>query len=260
MSPSFPLSSVAVDVADVARTAFFFDFDGTLCSLAPSPDAVVVSPRVPVLLKALIARNEAAVAIVSGRPINDIDHFLAPLSLPAAGSHGAEFRDSDGRVEQVGFGDPRLEQMRAMLQEVVSAHPGLLLEMKQAGLAVHYRAAPQHAAVVEAATLQAVESQGGAFVLQPGKMVFEIKPKGVDKGRAIRRFMQTAPFAGRLPVFVGDDLTDEKGFAVVNEMGGVAIKIGEGETIAQYRMPAVDDLLDWLERIAGTAGTAGTAP
>jgi len=244
MSSSFPLP-------DVATTAFFFDFDGTLCALAPSPDAVVVSPRVPVLLNALIARNDAAVAIVSGRPIADIDKFLAPLSLPVAGSHGAEFRDLDGSVEQVGFGDPRLEQMRATLQVTVSAHPGLLLEMKSAGLAVHYRAAPQHAAVVEAATQQAVADQGGAFVLQPGKMVFEIKPKGVDKGRAIRRYMETAPFAGRTPVFVGDDLTDEKGFAVINELGGLAIKIGEGETIAAHRLPAVEDLLDWLDRVVG---------
>jgi len=247
MSSSLPLP-------DVATTAFFFDFDGTLCALAPSPDAVVVSPRVPVLLNKLVASNDAAVAIVSGRPIADIDKFLTPLHLPVAGSHGAEFRDVDGSVEQVGFGDPRLEHMRASLQTLVSAHPGLLLEMKSAGLAVHYRAAPQHAAAVEAATQQAVAEQGGAFVLQPGKMVFEIKPKGVDKGRAIRRYMEAAPFAGKMPVFVGDDLTDEKGFAVIDELGGLAVKIGEGDTIAAHRLPAVNDLLDWLERIVGMVG------
>ncbi|MGI4983789.1 MAG: trehalose-phosphatase [Janthinobacterium lividum] len=235
-------------------TAFFFDFDGTLCALAPTPDGVQVAPRVPVLLGALRDRSNQALAIVTGRPIGDIDRFLAPLHLPIAGSHGAERRGLDGETVRVGFGDPRLRDMQRLLEEVVAAHPGLLLEVKGAGLAVHYRAAPQHAAVAERATQQAVALHGDAFVLQPGKMVFEIKPQGVDKGRAIRHFMTGAPFAGRTPLFAGDDLTDEKGFAVVNELGGLSVKIGEGETLATLRLPSVEAFVDWLGRVVDAAG------
>lgn len=245
--------SSAASVPTLDTTAFFFDFDGTLCALAPTPDGVRVAPRVPVLLDALRERSDQAVAIVTGRPIGDIDRFLAPLHLPIAGSHGAERRGLDGETVRVGFGDPRLLEMRRPLDEAVAAHPGLLLEVKGAGLALHYRAAPQHAAVAERATRQAVDLHGDAFVLQPGKMVFEIKPQGVDKGRAIQHFMERAPFAGRTPLFAGDDLTDEKGFAVVNALGGWSVKIGEGETLATLRLPSVEAFVDWLAEIVDAA-------
>lgn len=234
----------------VANTAFFFDFDGTLCALAPTPDAVVVAPEVPALLTRLRERSGDAVAIVTGRPISDIDRFLAPLSLPIAGSHGAERRGHDGQCEQIGFGDPRLTHMQGEMRLFVDAHPGLLLEVKGAGLAIHFRAAPHLGTLVEDTLSKAIAVHGDAFVLQGGKMVFEVKPKGVDKGRAIRRFMEDAPFAGRIPLFAGDDLTDEKGFAVVNELGGLSVKIGEGETIAGLRLHSVEDFIVWLARVA----------
>lgn len=234
---------------DPSRTAFFFDFDGTLCALAPTPDAVRVAPHVPSLLAQLRERSDNALAIVTGRPIDDIDRFLAPLTLPIAGSHGAERRGLDGQVERIGFGDPRLAQAEAELRALVNAVPGLLMEVKGAGLAVHFRAAPEEGARVEAAMQQVVAQHGDAFVLQPGKMVFEIKPKGVDKGLAIRTFLAAAPFAGRVPLFAGDDLTDEKGFAVVNELGGISVKIGDGESLANVRLPSVEAFVDWLGRI-----------
>lgn len=248
----------ATALPSAATTAFFFDFDGTLCALAPTPDAVAVAPQVPSLLGTLQAQSNNALAIVTGRPITDIDRFLSPLTLPIAGSHGAELRGLDGDIQRVGFGDLRLLEMRHELEPIVAAHPGLLLELKGAGLAVHYRAAPQHESVAQEATRRVVDRYDGAFVLQPGKMVFEIKPHGVDKGRAIQRFMDAAPFGGRTPLFAGDDLTDEKGFAVVNQLGGLSVKIGEGETIANVRLPSVDAFIDWLQQIADAGDAAHT--
>jgi len=238
---------------DPSRTAFFFDFDGTLCALAPTPDAVQVAPEVPSLLLQLRERSDNALAIVTGRPIEDIDRFLAPLTsqvtLPIAGSHGAERRGLDGKIDRIGFGDARLAQLEAALRSLVTAVPGLLLEVKGAGLAVHFRAAPHEGPRVESVMREAVDRHGDAFVLQPGKMVFEIKPKGVDKGLAIRAFLEAAPFAGRVPLFAGDDLTDEKGFAVVNVLGGISVKIGEGESLAKVRVASVDAFVAWLKQI-----------
>ena len=131
----------------------------------------------------------------------------------------------------------------------------MLLEIKGAALALHYRNAPDREPAARAATERLVQEYADAYVLQPGKMVYEIKPKDVDKGRAVRAFMSEPPFTGRKPVFVGDDLTDEKGFAVVNEFGGLSIKVGAGDTLAHARIESVGAFLDWLHDIAGMAGT-----
>ncbi|WP_347554694.1 trehalose-phosphatase [Robbsia sp. KACC 23696] len=237
------------------ETAFFFDFDGTLAPLAPTPDAVQVAEGAIAALQTLQTATGGAVAIVSGRPIHEIDRFLAPLALPIAGSHGAEMRrgaQADSEVVRIGFGDPRLEAMRVQLEPMVAAQNGLLLEVKGAGLAVHYRAAPQLQSLVEQVTTDVVRAANAAeeaFVLQPGKMVVEIKPHGVDKGRAIELFLEQAPFAGRKPFFVGDDLTDEKGFKVVNARGGLSVKIGEGDSIAGHREPSVEAFVAWLKQL-----------
>ena len=207
-------------ILSLAETAFFFDFDGTLVELAPTPDGVVVPRLVPDLLTTLRRVTNGAVAVVSGRGIDSIDSYLAMPDLPIAGLHGAERRDSNGDMQRIGFNDERLLRMEHVLEDVVSRNAGMLLEIKGAALALHYRNAPDREPVARAATERLVQEYADAYVLQPGKMVYEIKPKDVDKGRAVRAFMSEPPFAGRKPVFVGDDLTDEKGFAVVNEFGG----------------------------------------
>jgi trehalose 6-phosphate phosphatase len=237
----------------VAEAAFFFDFDGTLTELAATPDAVVVDPRVRPLLEALSRLTGGAVAIVSGRGVENLDGMLAPMRLPTAGLHGAERRDANGDLLRVGFGDERLLTMEHALEQVVNDNPGMLLEIKGAALALHYRNAPARETAARIATERLVERFADGYVLQPGKMVFEIKPRNVDKGRAIAAFLDEPPFAARRPVFAGDDLTDEKGFAVVNERNGVSIKIGAGDTIARCRLDAVGDLLDWMERIVAGA-------
>ena len=239
------------DSFPLAETAFFFDFDGTLVELAPTPAGVIVQPAVPLILNALRRATNGAVAVVSGRGIDSIDAFLHMPDMPVAGLHGAERRDSNADVMRVGFNDERLLRMEHVLAGVVKANPGMLLEIKGAALALHYRNAPERGAAARNATEQLVAQYSDAYVLQPGKMVYEIKPKNVDKGRAVAAFMDEPPFAGRRPVFIGDDLTDEKGFAVVNERKGVSIKVGAGDTIAHLRVESVGALLQWLGVIAG---------
>jgi trehalose 6-phosphate phosphatase len=141
--------------------------------------------------------------------------------------------------------------MERVLEQVVADNPGMLLEIKGAALALHYRNAPTREAAARVAAEQLAERFSDGYVLQPGKMVFEIKPKGVDKGRALAAFLDEPPFAGRMPVFAGDDLTDEKGFAVVNARGGLSIKVGAGETSARTRLDSVDAL---HEQIASWLG------
>jgi trehalose 6-phosphate phosphatase len=242
------------DSLSLAETAFFFDFDGTLVELASTPDGIFVPRSVPDILAALRRATNGAVAVVSGRGIDNIDSFLQMPDLPVAGMHGAERRDSNGDVQRIGFNDERLLRMEHELEKVVNTNPGMLLEIKGAALALHYRNAPDREAAARAATEGLVQRYADAYVLQPGKMVYEIKPKDVDKGRAVRAYMAEPPFTGREPVFIGDDLTDEKGFAVVNEFDGLSVKIGPGDTVARARIESVELLLDWLQVISGTAG------
>src|SRR3984957_14986265 len=240
-------------VLSPSETAFFFDFDGTLVELAPTPDGVLVQPRVIELLSALRSLTNGAVASVSGRGIDSIDSFLGMPDLPIAGLHGAERRDANGDTQRIGFHDERLLRMEQVLAQVVNEHPGMLLEIKGAALALHYRNAPDREPVARAATERLVADYPGSYVLQPGKMVYEIKPKDVDKGRSVRAFLDEPPFTGRRPVFAGADLTDEKGFAGVNDRGGVSIKVGPGDTIARSRLDSVGALLDWLDAIVTAA-------
>ncbi|WP_186137802.1 trehalose-phosphatase [Burkholderia gladioli] len=221
-------------------TAFFFDFDGTLVDLAPTPDGIHVPDSLPAMLSELRTLARGAVAIVSGRGIDSIDSFLGLADLPVAGLHGAERRDANGDTMRVGFNDERLLRIERELAAVVERNPGTLLEIKGAAVALHFRNAPEREGVAREAAERLVAEYPDAYVLQPGKMVFEIKPKGVDKGRAITAFLGEPPFAGRRPVFAGDDLTDEKGFAVVDAAGGLSIKIGAGDTSAKTRLDSVE--------------------
>lgn len=199
--------------------------------------------------------SSAALAIVSGRPILEIDHFLAPLHLPAAGLHGAERRASDGTVHRLTVDQTQVAAMRTAGQHLVDQHPGLLMEDKGIGVAMHYRQAPEHAHAVRRFALTQVAPRRREFAIQPGKMVVEIKPRRMNKGSAVVLFMNEAPFKGKTPVFVGDDLTDEKGYAAVHKMGGISVKIGAGPTRAQIRLPDVAALHAWLAQL-----TAGAPP
>lgn len=216
------------------NSAFFFDFDGTLVEIASRPELVHVEPQVRDLLRTLRERFGGAVAVVTGRPLDVVDDFLAPLVLPTAGEHGSIRRDSGGQVHANENGAEVVEAAERMLKPFVESHEGLMLERKTVSVALHYRLQPGLAEACRVAA-QNVVANSPDLVLLPGKMVFELKPKGVDKGVAVRAFLEEAPFKGRSPVFVGDDVTDEHAFAVVNAVGGTTIKINGGETQAKYR-------------------------
>lgn len=225
------------------RHALFLDFDGTLVDIAPSPDSVVVDPQLTTALAQLHERLGGALAIISGRPIHELDHWLAPLTLPAAGVHGAERRHGNGEVERLQI--DALDAVAQGLQRLVDGHAGLRLERKGMAVALHYREAPELQALCEQAMAEVQAAHAALHVLH-GKKVLELLPRGVSKGHAIEAFMAEPPFAARHPVFVGDDVTDEAGFAFVRQHGGSAVKVGPGETAAQQRLEGPADVRRWL--------------
>jgi len=214
-------------VRDQAReTALFLDVDGTLLDIAERPDAVFVPAGLRKTLAALHDRLGGALALVSGRPVPDLDRLFAPLILPAAGVHGAQWRLGRGewitQLPSVAM-DPA---MRQRLLALASRHPGVLVEDKGSSVALHYRAVPA-ARDGLAAALAEVLAGAAQLRLLPGKMVFEIVAGGVEKADALRRFLDHAPFAGRSPVYLGDDVTDESALALCARLGGLALAVGE---------------------------------
>ena len=242
--------------------ALFLDVDGTLIEIADAPDAVHVDERIGGLLERLRCRLGGALALASGRSLGVLDCFFAPLELPAAGLHGLERRSADGAINQTD-GAAALGPARRELARFVATHPGTLLEDKSATLALHYR----RAAGAEAAARQLMEqvqaSLGSGYRVQEGKMVLELKPHRPNKRTVVEDFMAEAPFRGRVPVFIGDDITDEDGFAAAQSVGGAAIVVGlERETgrtsSAQYGLSGVRELHRWLEALCD--GLAGESP
>ncbi|BAQ18182.1 trehalose-phosphatase [Methyloceanibacter caenitepidi] len=238
------------NLPDVPReSAFFFDFDGTLVEIAPRPELVAVEPKVREVLEGLAVKYDGAVAIVTGRPLEAVDGFLAPIQLATAAEHGSIRRDATGALHVDEGNAEAVEAAYAILQPFVAANDGMILERKRSSIAIHYRQRPDLAGPCEDLVHQAV-AQNPTLVILPGKMVFELKPKGVDKGEAVRAFLEEAPFQGRTPVFMGDDVTDEHAFEVVNALGGLSIKVDDGHTIANYRTDR-KGLFAWLFQLVG---------
>lgn len=229
----------------------FFDIDGTLLEIAPTPDAVNVGKRVLAVLEALRETTNGAVALISGRTLDQIDHLFSPMRLPASGLHGLEMRLGSGEVRRPPPPTEGFISMRTALADFASRNPGLLFEDKGQSFALHYRLAPELESEARAQVEKAIGKWGDGYNLLAGKMVFEVKPSQVDKGKVIEAFMVTEPFAGRRPVYVGDDVTDEDAFAVVNRLDGYSIHVGHtSATCAKYVIADVSTLLDWLEMTA----------
>lgn len=226
--------------------ALFLDIDGTLLTHAETPDAVYVDDALRELLERLQLQNGGALALVSGRAIADVDALFAPLVLPVAGQHGVEWRDAAGNVHHLPFPEEHLRQVAQRFAAFKARHPGIVFEDKGHNLALHYRLAPQLEREVRTLVEHAVADLGENFELQAGKLVYELKPGGHDKGTAIEALLSTAPFEARTPVFIGDDLTDEYGFATVQRLGGHAVKVGEGESVAEWRLADVEAVRAWL--------------
>jgi trehalose 6-phosphate phosphatase len=227
--------------------ALFLDVDGTLLEIAATPDAVKVPAALRNTLQLAAAREGGALALISGRRIAELDTLFAPCVFPAAGQHGLERRDAQGAITRPDIDSALLQPARAALTELQTEHKGLLLEDKGTALAMHYRLAPKCESLVRTVMTELAGSLVGQFELRSGKCVLELAPEGYSKRTAIEAFMAEPPFAGRTPVFVGDDVTDEDGFAAVNALGGYSIRVGQcGATAARHRFGSVSAVVAWL--------------
>lgn len=226
--------------------AYFFDIDGTLVDITDSPAAVRLDHDLLRLIEELYDSSRGAVALISGRTIADIDRLFSGRRLPAAGQHGIERRDAAGVVARHAFPAEQLAWARERLGAAAAGKQGLMLEDKGLSLALHYRRAPWLAGYAHRVSRSLLPRIGANFCIQGGKRVVEIKPAGRDKGMAVLEFMRETPFRGRVPVFVGDDVTDEYGFGAVNRLRGYSIKVGRGTTAARWRLANVEAVQRWL--------------
>jgi trehalose 6-phosphate phosphatase len=231
-------------------SALFLDVDGTLLEIALRPELVRVPDGLPSLIIRLSAEREGALALISGRPLTQLDRLFQPWQGAAAGLHGLERRRADGILDCVvdSASAAALDRLRPKLTAFAADGTGLTLEDKGGTLAIHYRAAPQREPEIRAVVEALHREIASVLRLIMGKMVVEFQPRSADKGRAIAAFLAEPPFVGRQPVFVGDDTTDEDGFAEIRRRGGVAVRVGpfDGGTAANYRLPTVKAVLAWL--------------
>ena len=226
--------------------AYFLDVDGTLLDIADTPNAVCVDTALLSLIARLYRESGGAMALVSGRAISDLEKLLGTLRLPLAGQHGLERRDAAGRLWMHAAPPAAKCAIKEALAPVLQRHPGLLLEDKGLTLALHYRLAPHLASYAHRLMGRLAEDAGAGLEVQLGKRVAEVKPSGIDKGTAVAEYLLESPFKGRRPVFIGDDLNDEHGFAEVNKLDGISIKVGKGRSCARYRLPDVAAVRRWL--------------
>ena len=237
--------------------ALFLDVDGTLLEFAVRPDLVRLPLGALETLGRISDRLDGALALVSGRPLAELDALFAPLQLPAAGLHGQQLRGASA-AQAMPAGDA-LSALRREAMQLAQRHPGVVIEDKGANLALHWRAAPEAEPALRALALAHLPRLPG-YRLQPGDHVIELLPADVDKGLAVRTLLAEAPFHGRTPVFVGDDLTDEYGFAAAHAHGGWSVLVGDRmPSRAQYRLAGPTEVHAWLRRNAFDTTTEETA-
>lgn len=248
MSPTSSLDTRPLPPPLRADQALFLDIDGCLIEFADTPDGALVPPDLLGVLPRVAEALDGALALVSGRAVSSIDALFAPLVLPAAGQHGHERRAHDGLLHAPpdAVRDDAFDAARAEALRVVAEHPQAVFEDKPSGFALHWRRVPTAGAALRAFADSAVQHLPG-YTLQPGDHVVEIKPQGADKGTAIEAFLEEPPFRGRMPVFLGDDLTDEHGFDLVNARGGASVLIGRRtESLARFHLRDPAAVADWL--------------
>lgn len=231
----------------------FLDIDGTLLDFAATPSGVHVPETLIDNLIDLRLVLEDALAFVSGRMLEDVDSLFSPLRMPGAFSHGGEFRYPDFRVVRQLADSERVEEALTRARTWSYQHPGVIVETKGDALALHYRRAPAHETAVRQFAHELLELLGKDYHLLEGNAVVEIKPGDRSKGHAICELLRRPQWSDRVPVFLGDDVTDEDGFKVVNAMGGISIKVGEGETQAISCLPGPRAVRQWLRSLASSA-------
>lgn len=242
----------------LGEVAILLDIDGTIVDIAPTPREVWVSPELCHTLSRLLERTGGALALVSGRSLADMDLLFAPLELPMIGGHGAEVRMSpDGPVDSH-RARPLDDHLKRRFAAIKSAGPGIIVEDKGYGLALHYRLAPQLEQTVADRVAEIVaELPVDTIEVLPGKAVIEIKPAGFNKGSAVRELMNVAPFAGRRPIFIGDDKTDEAAFAVLPEFNGLGFSVGRIVPGVKGHFHTPNDVRAWLRGLAESDAMIG---
>jgi trehalose 6-phosphate phosphatase len=243
---------------DLRKCAILLDIDGTILDIAPSPQQVRVSPELRHTLARLDELTGGALALVSGRPLADIDLIFSPLQLAAIGGHGAELRAVAGAEPRVSAA-PLNTALKRRLASVTEIGPGILAEDKGYSLALHYRLAPEKGEELRAAVAEicAAVPQGTIEIL-PGKLVVEIKPAGVSKANAVCDLMRYPPFAGRRPIFIGDDTTDVPVFGIISRFGGLGFSVGQIVADVDGHFDKPETVRSWLARIAADGeSTAG---
>lgn len=228
--------------------ALFLDFDGTLVPFAETPDAIVVEQSVHTLLDGLHETLDGAFAMVTGRSVANLDKHLGHSRFTIAGVHGAEWRLAGESEVNTVPGDS-FDDARAVIQAFAADHPDLVAEEKSGGVTLHFRRAP-HLRDDARHVMEKAFGHRPDFELMSGNMMWEARRQGVDKGAAIKRLMGTQEFTNRVPIFIGDDVTDEDGFHTMNQLGGMGVKVGQGETAAAYRLDDISSVHDWLEEFA----------
>ena len=237
------------------EVAILLDVDGTILDLAPTPGGVSAPESLGATLARLSQRSGGALALVSGRPLDDLDLIFSPLQLPAIGGHGAEIRVSPGSPVDRSNAAQLDGRLKRRLAAIAAEASGIIVEDKGYSLALHYRLAPEMEGAVKraVATIQADWPANAIEVLR-GKAVIEIKPVGFDKGTAVRRLMTHPPFAGRRPIFIGDDTTDETAFAVLPEFGGIGFSVGRIVPGTTHCFENPGEVRGWLARVAAGYG------
>jgi trehalose 6-phosphate phosphatase len=258
-TPGETMTHLLATPIDLHKVAILLDVDGTLLDIAATPREVFVPESLRETLQRLLDRTGGALALVSGRPLADLDLIFAPLKLPAVGGHGAEIRRSPTSNVDRGHAAPLAEDVKRRFAEIAALGPGILIEDKGFGIALHYRLAPEKEDVIRAAVAMICDEEThlGLEVL-PGKAVLEIKGRGFTKGTALQQLMQYPPFKGRRPVFIGDDRTDEHAFAVLPEFDGVGLSVGRPAPGAAEYFDTPNDVRLWLEQISRVEETASS--
>ena len=247
-------------VPHLSQSAILLDIDGTLLDLAPTPREVWVPPGLAKTLNRLHERTSGALALVSGRSLNDIDLIFAPEQFPAVGGHGAEMRVSADSESVATHAPPLDKELKRRLAAIAKLSPGILLEDKGYSLALHYRLAP-HAekAIYAAVSLIRADLPNAPIEVLPGKCVCEIKHSGFTKASGVRELMTHAPFEGRQPLFIGDDVTDESVFAIMPDYDGFAFSVGRRAQGVAGHFDAPSDVREFLASLLDD-GNALTRP
>src|ERR1700733_718649 len=237
-------------IPHLRECALLLDIDGTLLDLAPTPREVWVPPGLAKTMNRLLQRTSGALALVSGRSLNDIDLIFAPVEFPAVGGHGAEMRITTENESVATHAPPMDKELKKRLAAIAQLSPGILLEDKGYSLALHYRLAP-HAekAIYEAVSLIRADLPNAPIEVLPGKCVCEIKHAGFNKATGVRELMKSEPFKGRRPFFIGDDVTDETVFAIMPDMDGLAFSVGRRAKGVAGHFDAPDDVRQFLAHL-----------